>query len=94
MIRTSLAAAALMLFAALSPSFAGQGENPNAAPNAAGDSRPRIDAAGNRLMIVNGNSGDVIYDDGRDDLFCVTRRQVVGWDEEGRRIYSRTLRCR
>jgi len=48
----------------------------------------------NRLLIVNGNSGHVIYDDGRDDLFCVTRRRVVGYNDYGRRIWRRTMRCR
>ncbi len=52
------------------------------------------EASNDRLMIVNGNSGHVIYDDGRDDLFCVTRRRVVGYDDHGRRIYRRTMRCR
>ena len=47
-----------------------------------------------KLLIVNGNSGHVIYDDGRDDLFCVTRRKVVGYDDWGRRIYQRRMRCR
>lgn len=47
-----------------------------------------------RLLIVNGNSGHVIYDDGRDDLFCVTRRRLVGYDDYGRRIYHRRMRCR
>lgn len=54
----------------------------------------RAEDANDRLMIVNGNSGHVIYDDGRDDLFCVTRRRVVGHDDHGRRIFRRTMRCR
>ena len=45
-------------------------------------------------MIVNGNSGRVIYDDGRNDLFCVTRRYTVGYDQYGRRIMRRNMRCR
>ncbi len=52
------------------------------------------DAADNKLMIVNGHSGHVIYDDGRNDLFCVTRRHVVGYDDYGYRIYRRNMRCR
>jgi len=47
-----------------------------------------------RLMIVNGNNGQVIYDDGRDDLFCVTRRVIVGYTYDGRPVYRRTMRCR
>jgi len=92
MIRTSIAAASLVLLAALNPCLAGQ--NANTAPGAAGAPGPQIDASGNRLMIVNGNNGHVIYDDGRDDMFCVTRRHVIGWDDDGRRIYRRTMRCR
>jgi hypothetical protein len=51
-------------------------------------------ASDNRLLVVNGNTGHVIYDDGHDDLFCVTRRVVVGYTEQGRRIVRRTMRCR
>lgn len=54
----------------------------------------RAGDANDRLMIVNGNTGHVIYDDGRDDLFCVTHRHVVGYNEYGRRIWRRTMRCR
>jgi hypothetical protein len=45
-----------------------------------------------KLLIVNGNH--VIYDDGRNDLFCVTRRHVVGYNYYGRPIFRRTMRCR
>lgn len=54
----------------------------------------RAEEVNNKLLIVNGNSGHVIYDDGRDDLYCVTRRRVVAYDDWGRRIYRRTMRCR
>jgi hypothetical protein len=47
-----------------------------------------------RLVIVNGNNHHVIYDDGKDDLFCVTRRIVVGYTDSGRPIFRRTMRCR
>jgi hypothetical protein len=47
-----------------------------------------------KLMIVNGNNHHVIYDDGRDDLFCVTRRIVVGYTDSGRPIFRRTMHCR
>jgi hypothetical protein len=47
-----------------------------------------------RLLIVNGNNGHVIYDDGRNDLFCVTRRFVVGYTAAGRPVVRRTIRCR
>ncbi len=52
------------------------------------------DEGDSKLMIVNGNSGHVIYDDGRNDLFCVTRRYVVAYDVDGHRIYRRNMRCR
>jgi hypothetical protein len=54
----------------------------------------RAEDANNRLMVVSGNSGHVLYDDGRDDLFCATRRHVVGYDEYGHRVFRRTMRCR
>lgn len=47
-----------------------------------------------RLMIVNGNSHRVIYDDGRNDLFCVTRRYVAGYDDYGYAVHRRSMRCR
>ncbi len=50
--------------------------------------------AQDKLMIINGNTGRVIYDDGRDDLFCVTRRYVVRYNYWGRPIHRRTMRCR
>lgn len=52
------------------------------------------DSASDRLLIVNGNTGHVIYDDGRDDLFCVTRKVVIGYDDWGRPIRKRTMHCR
>jgi hypothetical protein len=53
------------------------------------------DAQGDdRLLIVNGNTHHVIYDDGRNDLFCVTRVVVAGYTYYGRPIYRRTMRCR
>ena len=47
-----------------------------------------------RLLIVNRNSGRVIYDDHRNDLFCVTRSYVLGYTYWGRPIYGRNMRCR
>ena len=32
-----------------------------------------------KLLIVNGH-GHVVYDDGRNDLFCVRRHTLVGYD--------------
>ncbi|MBT9292394.1 hypothetical protein [Prosthecodimorpha staleyi] len=51
-------------------------------------------SAEDRLLIVNGNSGRVIYDDGRNDLFCVTRVVFSYYDHYGRPHYRRTMRCR
>lgn len=50
--------------------------------------------ANDKLMIVNGNSGHVIYDDGRDDMYCVTRRHIIGYDRYGNAVRSRSMRCR
>ena len=47
-----------------------------------------------RLLIVNGNNGHVIYNDGRNDLFCVTRRYVAYYNYYGRPVFRRTMRCR
>ena len=54
----------------------------------------RAGDAKERLLIVNGNSGRVVYDDGRNDLFCVTRKVCVGYTFSGRPIYERTMVCR
>jgi D-alanyl-D-alanine carboxypeptidase len=87
MIRPAVAVATLVLLAATDTCLAGQ----NVAPNTVA---PASNESNNRLMIINGNSGRVIYDDGRDDMFCVTRRYFVGWDYYGRRLYRRTMGCR
>jgi hypothetical protein len=89
MIRTS--AALLTLLATANPGLAGQ--NGNAVSNTATPA-PQSDRPDNRLLIVNGNSGRVIYDDGHEDMFCVTRRYLIGWNDAGRRIYHRTMSCR
>ncbi len=46
------------------------------------------------LVVVNGDTGRVVYDDGYDDAFCVTRRRFVGYDWWGNPIFRRTIRCR
>ena len=51
-------------------------------------------SAEDRLLIVNGNSGRVVYNDGRNDLFCVTRVVFSHYDYYGRPHYKRTMRCR
>ncbi len=81
MIRIASFALAAGLFAAL---LAGPARADDAA------AAPTPDA---RLMIVNGNTGNVIYDDGYDDLYCVTR--LHRWhDEYGYRHHYRSMRCR
>jgi hypothetical protein len=79
MIRTIFAAAAV---AALATSF-------STSAGAQGQGQGQ-----ERLLIVNGNTGHVVYDDGRDDLFCVTRRYVKYYNYHGRPVYRRTMRCR
>jgi hypothetical protein len=50
--------------------------------------------ADDRLLIINGNNHRVIYDDGDDDLICITRHVIVGHNAYGRPIYRRTMHCR
>ena len=50
--------------------------------------------ADNKLLIVDRDRGRVIYDDGRNDLFCATRQVFVGYNYYGRPLYRRTMRCR
>jgi hypothetical protein len=63
-------------------------------PGAVAMENPDVpDPQTNRLVIVDGATDQVIYDDGRDDLFCVTR--VHRWrDEDGYRHRRRTMHCR
>jgi hypothetical protein len=96
MIRTIIAAVATVLFAFAAPAKAqslavdqGDEEYMNEVVS------PVSPAQGqNRLLIVNGNNGHVVYDDGRDDLFCVTRRHVAYYNYYGRPVFRRTIRCR
>ena len=64
-----------------------------ASASAAAPEADRVDAQ-DKLMIVNRNTGRVIYDDGRNDLFCATQRYVAGYTDRGRPIMRRTIRCR
>jgi hypothetical protein len=91
MIRSSIAAAALGLLVTINPGFAGQYDAP--APNAAAQA-PQPGDNGDKLMIINGHSGRVIYDDRHDDQFCVIRRYVVGYNDYGRPIRRSNLNCR
>jgi len=50
--------------------------------------------AADRLLIVNGSTHHVIYDDGKNDLFCVVRKVRIGYDEDGYPIYRRKMKCR
>lgn len=91
MLRTVLAAAALTAFSAslATPSMAQSGSFEQFEEQA-----EPVGQGQDRLLIVNGNTGRVVYDDGRDDLFCVTRRVVAYYDHFGRPVHRRTMRCR
>ena len=101
MFRTILAAAAV---ATLAISFAGAAKAQALSVDHTDDEYmsdivtpvqgPLYGQAQDRLLIVNGNSGHVVYDDGRDDLFCVTRRYLAYYNYYGRPVYRRTIRCR
>jgi hypothetical protein len=60
--------------------------NENVTSNAAA---PASNKSNNRLMIINGNSGRVIYDDGRDDMFWVTVTSSDGITTAGASIAAR-----
>jgi hypothetical protein len=100
MFRTVIAAAAV---ATLSISFASAAKAQSLTVDQTDDEyeysntvipTPAQGQAQDRLLIVNGNNGHVVYDDGRDDLFCVTRRYVAYYNYYGRPVYRRTIRCR
>lgn len=63
-LRRTLTAAALVAFTA-----------GLAAPAFAEEKKPGSD----RLVIVNEKTGRVVYDDGRDDYFCTSKRVPVGY---------------
>lgn len=98
MFRTIIAAAAV---AAVSISFAAAAKAQTFAVDQGDDeyTNEAVSPAGpiqgqDRLLIVNGNTGHVVYDDGRNDMFCVTRRYVSYYNYHGRPVYRRTMRCR
>ena len=45
-------------------------------------------------MIVNRNNGRVIYDDGRNDLFCSTHVYVAGYTDCGTSDLRSNMHCR
>jgi hypothetical protein len=51
-------------------------------------------AGQDRLLIFDRNKRRVIYDDGRNDLFCATGVYVAGYTWNGYPIYRRNMRCR
>ena len=79
MIRHALTAAAFV--AAAAPGFSTEAEARSNKPSAS-------------LVIADGHTGRILYDDGYDDLFCVTRRRFAGYDWRGRPVFRRTIRCR
>ena len=46
------------------------------------------------LVVINSDTGRVVYDDGYDDAFCVTRRRFIGYHWWGDPIFRRTMLCR
>ena len=95
MFRTSTVAALLAVSFAAGPALAGDFGRQDDAGNIVGNTTvaDRMDAQ-EKLMIVNRNNGRVIYDDGRNDLFCSTRVYIAGYTDWGRPIYRRNMRCR
>jgi hypothetical protein len=94
MFRTLIAALSLAAVA-VTVAPAAHAENFAAPEYAAPESASAPSAnAQDRLMIVSRNTGKVIYDDGRNDLFCVTQRYIAGYTEYGRPIVRRSMRCR
>jgi hypothetical protein len=94
MFRTSIAAALLAVTFAAAPVHAGDFTSlTDGGTVAAAPAANSMDAQ-ERLMIVNRNTGRVIYDDGRSDLFCSTRVYIAGYTDWGRPIYRRNMRCR
>jgi hypothetical protein len=87
-------AAALLTAVAVVPAAHAQVASAGTDPVAGSTSATAPDQASERLMIVNRNNGRVIYDDGRNDLFCATRVYIAGYSDWGRPIYRRNMRCR
>jgi hypothetical protein len=91
----SVIAASLLIVAAaaIAPAAHAQVAAAGSDPFAASDSVAAADQMSDRLMIVNRNTGRVISD-GRNDLFCATRVYIAGYNDWGRPIYRRSMRCR
>jgi hypothetical protein len=47
----------------------------------------------NRLVVVDGDRGRVVYDDGRNDGACIFRRVFVGYDWYGYPRFRKVYRC-
>jgi hypothetical protein len=92
--RTMIAAALLTVTAAAVSSAHAQVASAGTDQPAAVGTATSLDQASERLMIVNRNTGRVIYDDGRNDLFCATSVYIAGYDDWGRPIRRRSMRCR
>jgi hypothetical protein len=94
---TMIAAASIAVSFALTP--AGHADSLGAdveisAHNEAAPTLDNVSGSQERLMIVSRNTGRIIYDDGRNDLFCATAVYVAGYTQWGRPIYRRSMRCR
>lgn len=61
---------------------------------AAGSIAP-ASASGNKkgFVVVDGDRGRVVYDDGRDDGGCVFRRAFAGYDWYGNPRFRKVYRC-
>jgi hypothetical protein len=52
------------------------------------------DAKGqSRFSVVDGDTGRVVYDDGRNDGGCVFRRRFVGYDYWGNPRFRKVYHC-
>lgn len=92
--RFSLALATATVAAVLLSGAARAQDMDDADAPSAGYSAGSQQDADSRLMIVNRRSGQVVYDDGRNDLYCVRDRQTVGYDYYGRPVRRTSMNCR
>jgi hypothetical protein len=54
----------------------------------AGEAKPQA-----RFHVVDGDTGRVVYDDGRNDGGCVFRRRFVGYDYWGNPRFRKVYHC-
>jgi len=96
MVRSAVIAATLITTSALSSTASAQtwSDEPAFALSTPALAQTAMDEAENKLLIVDRDRGRVIYDNGRNDLYCAAGTYFIGYTYYGWPVYRRTMSCR